>query len=155
MGNTDGLGPRPLNGLIGYQPWPHSGPDDNSVIVNACESAPLAIKWDVPADDQFWLKGQCYSMNDMLKGDELAHTFFGGCVYQAYLSALSYHRWNAPVSGTVVKVVNAAIGAQPLERASTTCAVRLCSLLEVKPPPSEQMLQEATDVAGDTGGLGT
>jgi len=105
MGNTDGLGPRPLNGLIGYQPWPDSGPDDNSVIVNACESAPLAIKYDVPAHGQFWLKGQFYSMNDMLKGDDLAPHFFGGCVYQAYLSALSYHRWNAPVSGTVVKVV--------------------------------------------------
>jgi len=105
MGNTEGLGPRPLNGICGYQPWPDSGPDDDSVIVNACESAPLTLKHDVRADSQFWLKGQEYSLNDMLHRDELADNFVGGCVYQAYLSALSYHRWNAPVSGTVVKVV--------------------------------------------------
>ena len=29
--------------------------------------------------------------------------FEGGTIYQAFLSALSYHRWHAPVSGTVVK----------------------------------------------------
>ena len=104
MGNKEGLGPRPLNGICGYQPWPDSGPDDDSVIVNACESAPLTLKRDVRADSQFWLKGQEYSLYDMLHRDELADTFVGGCVYQAYLSALSYHRWNAPVSGTVVKV---------------------------------------------------
>ena len=105
MGNAVGLGPRPLNGLCGYQPWPDSGPNDDSVIVNACESAPLTIRRDVRADGQFWLKGQEYSLNDMLHRDELARTFVGGCVYQAYLSALSYHNWLAPVSGTVVKVV--------------------------------------------------
>jgi phosphatidylserine decarboxylase len=27
----------------------------------------------------------------------------GGTIYQAFLSALSYHRWHAPVSGRVVK----------------------------------------------------
>ena len=104
-GNKGGLGPRPLNGIRGYQPWPDSGPDDDSVIVNACESAPLTLQRDVQYRSQFYLKGQNYSLYDMLKGDELAQTFVGGCVYQAYLSALSYHRWHAPVSGTVVKVV--------------------------------------------------
>lgn len=94
-----------MNGIHGYRPWKDSGPDDDSVIVNACESAPLTLKRNVAADSPFWLKGQEYSLYDMLQRDELAHTFVGGCVYQAYLSALSYHRWNAPVSGTVVKVV--------------------------------------------------
>ena len=41
----------------------------------------------------------------MLQRDELASSFSQGCVYQAFLSALSYHNWNAPVAGTVVKVV--------------------------------------------------
>ena len=105
MRNKKGLGPRPLNGLMGYQPWPDSTPDDDSVIVNACESAPLTLVHNVSADSQFWLKGQEYSLNNMLHRDELADTFVGGSVYQAYLSALSYHRFNSPVSGTVVKVV--------------------------------------------------
>jgi phosphatidylserine decarboxylase len=30
--------------------------------------------------------------------------FDGGTVYQAFLSALSYHRWHSPVSGTIQKV---------------------------------------------------
>jgi len=105
MGNGMGVGPRPLNGLGGYQPWPLCDDNDDSMIVNACESAPLNLVRDVKADSKFWLKGQEYSLNNMLNHDELAHKFVGGCVYQAYLSALSYHRWNAPVSGTVVKVV--------------------------------------------------
>jgi len=39
----------------------------------------------------------------MLALDPLYGTFIGGTVYQAFLSALSYHRWHAPMSGKVVK----------------------------------------------------
>jgi phosphatidylserine decarboxylase len=39
----------------------------------------------------------------MLAGDTLADQFVGGTIYQAFLSALSYHRWHSPVSGTVRK----------------------------------------------------
>ena len=39
----------------------------------------------------------------MLAFDERAEQFAGGTIYQAFLSALSYHRWHAPVSGKVVK----------------------------------------------------
>lgn len=37
----------------------------------------------------------------MLAHDPLSEQFAGATVYQAFLSALSYHRWHAPVSGTV------------------------------------------------------
>ncbi|KAJ4193785.1 hypothetical protein NW767_010312 [Fusarium falciforme] len=37
----------------------------------------------------------------MLAHDPLAEKFAGGTIYQAFLSALSYHRWHSPVSGTV------------------------------------------------------
>jgi phosphatidylserine decarboxylase len=39
----------------------------------------------------------------MLAMDPLAEQFAGGTVYQAFLSALSYHRWHSPVSGRIVK----------------------------------------------------
>lgn len=39
----------------------------------------------------------------MLAHDELSENFAGGTVYQAFLSALSYHRWHSPVSGKIVK----------------------------------------------------
>lgn len=32
---------------------------------------------------------------------ELARGFVGGSIYQAFLSAFNYHRWHAPVSGTI------------------------------------------------------
>lgn len=38
---------------------------------------------------------------DMLGQDPLSAHFAGGTVYQAFLSAVSYHRWHSPVSGTV------------------------------------------------------
>ncbi len=31
----------------------------------------------------------------------IAEHFTGGTVYQAFLSALSYHRWHAPVDGII------------------------------------------------------
>lgn len=87
---------------------PVSAPEDDNVIVNACESAPLQVKKGVSRSDQFWLKGQPYSLDNMLDFDDLAPRFEGGTVYQAFLSALSYHRWHSPVSGTIrkVRVVN-------------------------------------------------
>ena len=39
----------------------------------------------------------------MLDNDPLTENFVGGTVYQAFLSALSYHRWHAPISGKIVK----------------------------------------------------
>lgn len=52
----------------------------------------------------------------MLAHDSLAKQFIGGTVYQAFLSALSYHRWHAPVSGKIVKayVVDGTYYSEPL-----------------------------------------
>ncbi|WP_287661784.1 phosphatidylserine decarboxylase family protein [Microcystis sp. M049S2] len=87
---------------------PISEPGDDNVIVNACESAPYALVPNVRTSAQFWLKDQAYSLENMLNWDEFTPQFVGGTVYQAFLSALSYHRWHSPVNGTIVKayVVN-------------------------------------------------
>lgn len=82
---------------------PVASPEDDSVIVNACESTPYAISSDVALRDRFWIKSQPYSLRDMLAGDESAERFVGGTVYQAFLSATNYHRWHSPVAGTVVR----------------------------------------------------
>src|SRR5262249_2129740 len=83
-------------------------PSDDSSIVNACESAPLGVWRNVALTDSFWLKDQPYSLENMLNWDEYTEQFKGGTVYQAFLSALSYHRWHSPVRGTIDKayVVN-------------------------------------------------
>ncbi|HYH69553.1 MAG TPA: phophatidylserine decarboxylase associated domain-containing protein [Urbifossiella sp.] len=90
---------------------PVCGANDDCVVVNACESAPLAVCRNVSLSDSFWLKGQPYSLENMLNWDEYTPQFAGGAgatVYQAFLSALSYHRWHSPVTGVVRKayVVN-------------------------------------------------
>ncbi|NVK63405.1 MAG: phosphatidylserine decarboxylase family protein [Flavobacteriales bacterium] len=96
---------------------PVTEPENDDVIVNACESAPLGVRHDVALTSKFWLKGQEYSLENMMNFDELAPQFEGGTVYQAFLSALSYHRWHSPVRGKIVKayVVN---GSYYLENSS-------------------------------------
>jgi phosphatidylserine decarboxylase len=81
---------------------PVAAPHDDSVVVSACESTPYALRSGVKKRDRFWLKGQPYSLHEMLGGHDLVDTFIGGTVYQAFLSATDYHRWHAPVAGTVV-----------------------------------------------------
>lgn len=82
---------------------PIAGPDDDSVIANACESKPYKVAHNISERDRFWMKGQPYSLIDILDMDPLYKQFVGGTVYQAFLSSLSYHRWHAPISGKVVK----------------------------------------------------
>ncbi|XP_033109829.1 L-tryptophan decarboxylase-like [Anneissia japonica] len=78
-------------------------PDDDYIVANACESAPFKIATGVKQRDFFWIKKQRYSLDFMLNMDGLAKQFYGGTVYQAFLSATSYHRWHSPVSGTIYK----------------------------------------------------
>jgi phosphatidylserine decarboxylase len=82
---------------------PVVAPGDDSIIANACESAPYRIARGVNYRDTFWIKSQPYSIVHMLAGDSLAPLFTGATVYQAYLNPLCYHRWHSPVGGTVVK----------------------------------------------------
>lgn len=99
----------PSNETHGYTSWDDfftrklrdgvreiASPDDDSVIANACESTPYNISHDVKERDRFWAKGMPYSIIDMLGHDDLHKQFIGGTVYQAFLSALSYHRWVSP-----------------------------------------------------------
>ena len=82
---------------------PVAAPDDDKVIVSACESTPYGISTDVRRQDRFWIKSQPYSLQDMLADDKDVDQFVGGTVYQAFLSATNYHRWHAPVAGTIVR----------------------------------------------------
>ncbi|KAA8646930.1 hypothetical protein EYZ11_007572 [Aspergillus tanneri] len=80
--------------------------EDNSVVVNACESKPYALRRNVQEYDNFWLKGQNYSLHEMFEPTKqyvsnYGNKFIGGTVYQAFLSPTTYHRWHAPVSGTI------------------------------------------------------
>ena len=131
MANSDGLQPKttytfpqifdcpdPTDATTyGFQSWdrfftrnfkpgmrPVASPDDDTIIVHACESAPLQCPVSsVQLSDNFQGKNQNYSLIDMMNKNPLVSHFVGGTVYQAFLSCLSYHRWQAPISGTVVE----------------------------------------------------
>ena len=82
---------------------PVESPENDAIIANSCESAPYRIAKDVKLRDKFWIKSQPYSLEHMMNNDPLVSEFVGGTIYQAFLSALSYHRWHSPVSGKIVK----------------------------------------------------
>ncbi|GAC1439954.1 MAG: phosphatidylserine decarboxylase family protein [Mycobacteriales bacterium] len=82
---------------------PVAAPDDDKVIVSACESTPYNLRSNVQRRDRFWIKDEAYSLQDMLCNDPSVPEFVGGTVYQAFLSATNYHRWHSPVAGTVVR----------------------------------------------------
>lgn len=82
---------------------PVASPDDDAVVVNDCESKPYNVARKANLRDRFWIKGQPYSVRDILARHVLADRFEDATVCQAFLSALSYHRWHASVSGKVVE----------------------------------------------------
>ncbi|KAG8815057.1 hypothetical protein FRC17_000873 [Serendipita sp. 399] len=100
----------------GVRPLP---PDDPRVIISACESAVYAKKYNVNALDIIWAKEEPYALAFMLNYDDLAPQFYDGTVYQAFLSALKYHRWHTPIDGTVTKIVYPRNGTYYLESPTT------------------------------------
>ncbi len=105
----------------GYQSWndfftrklkpgirPVAGPGDPAIVTSACESTPYRLQAKAKLQDAFWLKAQPYSLRDIFSPGrlDLAEHFVGGTVYQAFLNAYNYHRWHAPVAGTIVEAYN-------------------------------------------------
>ncbi|MBW8876643.1 MAG: phosphatidylserine decarboxylase family protein [Acidobacteria bacterium] len=80
---------------------PLAAPDDPKVIVSANDGTVVTWAQDVRAQAKFWLKGQPYSLIDMLNGSEYTERFIGGDVFQSFLSGADYHRWHSPVDGVV------------------------------------------------------
>ena len=82
---------------------PVAAPNDPRVIVSPNDGTVVTWRQDVEPSAQFWLKGQPYSLHDMLQGHYLER-FTGGTVFQSFLSGADYHRWRAPVAGRVERV---------------------------------------------------
>lgn len=87
---------------------PVAAPEDPKIIVSPNDGNLVAIARDIKPQDKFWLKGEPFSLVDMLDRSEYWERFVGGYVLQSFLSGANYHRWHAPIGGTVRKayVVN-------------------------------------------------
>lgn len=78
---------------------------DPAVDINiGCETTPWQYRNDISLETDFWVKDVNYSLLDIFGGQEgWAKLFEGGQIYQGFLSATHYHRWNAPLDGTLVR----------------------------------------------------
>jgi phosphatidylserine decarboxylase len=87
---------------------PITAPRDPKVIVSANDGNIVTIARGVQRTDKFWLKGEPFSLADMLDRSEYVDRFVGGYVFQSFLSGANYHRWHSPIDGVVrdARVVN-------------------------------------------------
>lgn len=77
------------------------GKDDARAIVAPNDGTVYHIADKALLSAPFWLKAQPYSLADMLDGHWL-DLFDKGHVFQSFLSGKDYHRWHAPVAGTII-----------------------------------------------------
>ncbi|MES2096979.1 MAG: phophatidylserine decarboxylase associated domain-containing protein [Pseudomonadota bacterium] len=83
---------------------PIADPDDPRVIVSPNDGTVYKLARGVKLEDRFWLKGQPYSLLNMMDDSPFAASFIGGDVLQTFLAGNDYHRWHAPISGTVREI---------------------------------------------------
>ena len=77
------------------------------IISNPCESQPYALQHNLQptSSRNISIKSQSYNLGTLFENDpKLVPLFTGSTIYQSFLSALSYHRWHAPISGTVTHI---------------------------------------------------
>lgn len=82
---------------------PVDAPGRDRVLTSANDGTVYRIARDVKRTDTFDCKGQNYSLEQMLDGSSHVDRFVGGDVVQSFLSGNDYHRWWAPVAGTIVE----------------------------------------------------
>ncbi|MBT2372625.1 phosphatidylserine decarboxylase family protein [Pseudomonas fluorescens] len=69
-----------------------------------CETTPWQYENTIAFETDFWIKDVNYSLLDLFAGQaQWAKPFEGGQIYQGFLSATHYHRWNAPLDGTILR----------------------------------------------------
>lgn len=103
----DGVRPVAAPGDGGPFSFPSVGAIDlTAVIVSPCKLVTYWRLTAVQARDTFCLKGQPYSLLEMLDYDVLAPRFLQGTVHQSWIEAEAYYYWHAPVVGRIVKAVH-------------------------------------------------
>ncbi len=82
---------------------PFQGDPDVNIDIG-CETTPWQYENNIALETDFWVKDVNYSLLDLFAGQkQWAKLFEGGQIYQGFLSATHYHRWNAPLDGDIVR----------------------------------------------------
>lgn len=87
---------------------PIDEPENVKVVVSPNDGTFYKIAQEVKSTDQFWVKSQPYSLEHMLAGDRQFQLFQGGTIFQSFLDGRNYHRFQAPIEGTVRKITTIA-----------------------------------------------
>lgn len=77
---------------------------DNDFVSSSPADCRLTAFQTLDLARQYWIKGRGFTIGKLLGSEELAQEFEGGSIAIARLAPQDYHRWHAPVSGTVEKV---------------------------------------------------
>jgi phosphatidylserine decarboxylase len=80
--------------------------DNPAIISTACESVCYALQSNVQKEDLLFIKDEAYSLVHLLNNDPSVDSFVGGNIIQGFLQTTGYHRWHAPVNGTIAKIVD-------------------------------------------------
>lgn len=92
-----------VDGYIQWPAPPNADKDPSDVVCIGCMTTPWVYESSVDYRSDFAIKEFNYSLLDIFGQDaDWAEKFTGGQLYQGFLSATHYHRWNSPVRGKVV-----------------------------------------------------
>lgn len=78
--------------------------ETNDLVTSSPADCRLTAYQTIDLATKYWIKGFGFTLAKLLGSEELASTFDGGSIVIARLAPQDYHRWHAPVSGTVEKV---------------------------------------------------
>ena len=79
--------------------------EDDALVSFATESTSYAYQENVQRYDKLFIKDEAYSLQHLLAGHHVEQ-FVGGTVLQGFLGTRDYHRWHAPVNGTISQIVD-------------------------------------------------
>jgi phosphatidylserine decarboxylase len=74
---------------------------ENNLVTSSPADCRLTVFPTVDLATKYWIKGQGFTIERLVGSAELAQQFDGGSLCIARLAPQDYHRWHAPVSGTV------------------------------------------------------
>lgn len=77
---------------------------ENDLVTSSPADCRLTAFPTVDLATRYWIKGHGFTMEKLLGSAELASQFEGGSLVIARLAPQDYHRWHAPVSGTVTGI---------------------------------------------------
>jgi phosphatidylserine decarboxylase len=77
---------------------------ENDLVVSAPADSRTTVWPTVDLATKYWIKGFGFTLGRLLDDEALAQIFEGGSLMVARLAPQDYHRWHAPVSGSVTSI---------------------------------------------------